>query len=76
MNKIYGRWDIKSVRNPRWNAFGYGNGTVLEGGPQEMYDWVDKCTKEFGEKPDDLICRFKRIKNGKKEEEAAQRSIS
>lgn len=53
-----GTWTVHSDDDPRWNCTDKAEGLVCEGGPQEMKDWVDRCTKLYGAPPDDLTVGF------------------
>jgi hypothetical protein len=45
-----------------WPKNGYlvSLGLVTTGGPAEIYDWIAKCKKEFGEQPTDLEIGFEK----------------
>ena len=53
-----GTWWVESKADHRWNKSGRGYGLVTCGGPSEINDWVERCTKEFGKPPEDLYQGF------------------
>ncbi len=53
-----GTWSVRSEKDPRWNNSGSGYGLVTTGGPSEMGQWIEKCTKKFGNPPDDATMGF------------------
>lgn len=51
-----GKWYIKSMSDPRWNASGEGNITghiCMEAGTE-----LKKLKEKYGKQPDDLIIRL------------------
>lgn len=53
-----GSWSVSSKKDPRWNKSGRGYGLVTSGGPSEIQDWIDRCTKKYGNPPDDCSKSF------------------
>ena len=53
-----GSWSVYSEKDPRWNKSGSGYGLVTDGGPSEMQEWIDQCTKKYGDPPDDASRSF------------------
>jgi len=53
-----GTWCVESKSDPRWNNSGTAFGAVAAGGPPEMYEWIEKCKKEFGDPPPDCMKSF------------------
>jgi len=53
-----GGWYVHSDSDPRWNKSGEGYGLVCTGGPDEMQQWIDECTKKYGEPPEDAVKGF------------------
>ena len=53
-----GTWRVNSNRDKRWNKTGRGCGLVCTGGPEEMYDWIEKCKEKYGEPPEDCTVSF------------------
>lgn len=49
--KMY--WTVRSKSDSRWNKSGEGMGLVVDGGPQEMKDWIEKCREIYGDPPSD-----------------------
>jgi len=53
-----GTWSIFSKKDPRWNKTGRGYGLVSTCGTSVQHEWVQKCEKKYGKKPDDLQWSF------------------
>jgi hypothetical protein len=53
-----GTWTVSSKSDPRWNNSGRASGFAMDGGPQEMKDWIKQCKKNFGEPPADALQSF------------------
>lgn len=53
-----GTWWVSSKSDPRWDKSGRASGLVCCGGPNEMTDWIEECTKKYGPPPEDARMGF------------------